>query len=152
MISWNFSRKRVILLLGLVVPFCLWAGFETLIYGVPERFSPSRQDQPQLVFLFGAVLVSVVDFWVGKLDRTNWRFLLVVAGILCMVLAVLRVHREKKRSRTDNQSGSSGACLEQVERSVNLHAEANLPIREVIPARSAGLRSLPKTDGNEISL
>ena len=90
MCYWNFSCGRVAILLLLLIPFCLWAGTEVLIYGVPRGWG-YRHSHPGLLFLGGAVMATVVDLWVGNLDRKNWRLGLIVVGVLMMGMSVLRV-------------------------------------------------------------
>lgn len=110
MCSWNFSKGRVLLLVALIVPFYLWAGKEILIFGVPRWHGRGFwHDDTGLPFLAGAVMVSILDFWVGNVDRANWRWLLVVAGILMMAFSVWGVANAKARMTGARDSAGGGA-------------------------------------------
>jgi hypothetical protein len=96
MVTWNFSKGRVVLLVALVLIFSLWAGSEILINGMP-RPGGVRHHHPGLGFLAGAVAATVVDLWVGRIDRSNWRWGLILLGCLLMGGAVLSVANKKRR-------------------------------------------------------
>jgi len=96
----NFSLSRLALLIACVAAFWMLGGFD--LPGVAE----TGHDIPQrvtrawfyciLMFIGGAVSVSVVDHHVGNLDRSNLRFLYVILGVLLMSGSYLwlRVLRE----------------------------------------------------------
>jgi peptidoglycan/LPS O-acetylase OafA/YrhL len=94
----NFARWRVLVFLALVLSFCFWAGAEVLIYGIPRWNSETRHSHPALFFLAGAVMATLVDLWVGNVDRANWRFVLIVTGVCIMGGAVLAVNSWKRRN------------------------------------------------------
>jgi len=84
----NFSVFRVLILVTLIVAFALLGGFTPPDVGGDSMFSPARIAKAWrycvLLFLAGAVCVSIVDHFVGTLDRTNLRLLYIIVGIVLM--------------------------------------------------------------------
>ena len=89
----NFTPQRVGVLIALLVIYGLLGG-----YFVPELPADSLLDPRQvrkawstclLLFAAGAVGSTVVDHFVGTMDRTNLRFSYVLVGTAMMVGAVL---------------------------------------------------------------
>lgn len=86
--EFNFSLPRLAILLACTALFWLLGGFD--LPGVAEAgyHSPARLTRAWfyciLMFLGGAVCVSVVDHHVGNIDRTNLRFLYILVGALLM--------------------------------------------------------------------
>ena len=86
--EFNFSLPRLAILIACVGLFWLLGGFS--LPGVAEAgyHGPQRVTRAWiyciLMFLGGAVSVSVVDHHVGNLDRSSLRFLYVILGVLLM--------------------------------------------------------------------
>jgi hypothetical protein len=86
--EFNFSLRRLAILIACVGLFWLLGGFG--LPGVAEAgyHSPQRVTRAWfyciLMFLGGAVSVSVVDHHIGNLDRSSLRFLYVILGVLLM--------------------------------------------------------------------
>lgn len=47
------------------------------------------------IFLTGAVIATVIDHWVGNIDRKNLRWLYVFVGVLAMISSVLWLNTMK---------------------------------------------------------
>jgi hypothetical protein len=84
----------VVLLAG----FYFLGGFE-----MPERMMPAEFRKSwmmcMVLFVFGAVQVSVVDHWAGNVDRSNLRSIHVILGVIFMAVglawkSMLRGHLE----------------------------------------------------------
>ena len=85
----NFSLPRVLGLLVLLAGFWLLGGFT-----VPIVDPQGYQDQHHVtkawlycvaLFLFGAGCVTLVDHFVGTIDRANLRLLYVLVGLALMI-------------------------------------------------------------------
>jgi hypothetical protein len=80
--EFTFTPLRVAILIVLLAGFWFAGGF------TPPDLSMRTTDRIWLCsiisFVVGAVMVSVVDHWVGNLDRSNLRWLYVVMGVLAM--------------------------------------------------------------------
>ncbi len=91
--EFSFTPIRTAILVVLLVAFWLLGGFAHLsdsAYVTGRAWIYSI-----LIFMLGALMISVVDHWVGNLDRSNLRWLYVVMGVLLiggsfMYQAVLR--------------------------------------------------------------
>lgn len=86
----EFTRWRLLLLISYFVGFAVLGGFHVPL-DVPPRVLRSWS-LLVLCFTVGAFLASVVDFWVGHLDRTNYRWFLIVLGLALMAFATLQLH------------------------------------------------------------
>ncbi len=60
-----------------------------------------------LLFVLGGVSATVVDHWVGNLDRSNLRWLYVALGVLCMGGALGYQHVLKSRMEIEAAALSS---------------------------------------------
>lgn len=54
-----------------------------------------------LLFGLGSVCTTIVDHWVGNLDRSNLRWLYVFLGVLCMGGAFMYQHVLRSRMKID---------------------------------------------------
>ena len=86
----TFTPLRIGILVVLLAVFALCGGFEL------PRAGGARDMRiwtgSVAMFVIGAVMVSIVDHWVGNLDRSNLRWLYVVMGILGMSGSLLYRH------------------------------------------------------------
>lgn len=89
----NFSLSRLLLLVALLVVFGLDGGF------IPPDVSPDSLLDPRRVakawlycvalFVSGAVSATVVDHFVGMIDRSNIRVIYIILGVALMTGAWL---------------------------------------------------------------
>jgi hypothetical protein len=94
-VEFKFTPFRAISFILLLIVFGLLGGFQ---------LPPSSHHylvRPWLysvaLFGFGAVSTTLVDHWVGNLDRSNLRGLYIVLGALCMLGAFAYQHVLKSR-------------------------------------------------------
>lgn len=84
----NFSLPRLAILIVCLAAFWLLGGFDLPGLAEAGYHSPARVTRAWfycvLMFLGGAVSVSVVDHHVGNLDRSNLRVLYIILGTLLM--------------------------------------------------------------------
>ena len=86
--EFNFSASRLILLASLIAAFWWFGGFSI---GVPHDafHDPGRVTKAWLycviLFFTGAGSASVIDHYVGTLDRWNMRVAYVLLGVALMV-------------------------------------------------------------------
>ncbi len=91
----NLDLRRLLVLAVLLGGFVLYGGFAPP--DVPEGYFDAVRIGKAwrycvLLYLAGAVSVSIVDHMVGTLDRTNLRFLYVILGIGLMAFGVCWMH------------------------------------------------------------
>ena len=93
--EFTFTPVRVGILLVLRVGFWLLGGFEF----PGDGFANLRRAWLYSIVMFGlgAVCATIVDHWVGNLDRSNLRWLYVFVGLLCMGGAFMYQHVLKSR-------------------------------------------------------
>jgi len=93
--EFTFTPVRVGILLVLLVGFWLLGGFEF----PGDGFANLRRAWLYSILMFGlgAVCATIVDHWVGNLDRSNLRWLYVLLGVLCMGGAFMYQHVLKSR-------------------------------------------------------
>lgn len=95
----TFTPVRIAILVVLLGAFGLAGGFD-LIPGA-ERYIGRAWIYSILLFLTGAVMVSIVDHWVGNLDRSNFRWLYVVIGVLAMSGSAMYLHILRERVKIE---------------------------------------------------
>lgn len=99
----NFSWGRLLVLFLLVAFFAGWGGFVSPSSG-DSMTNPHQAMKAWrycvMLFLAGAVSVSIIDHFVGTLDRSNLRFLYVILGVILMGSSCLWL-RTLRRSATD---------------------------------------------------
>jgi hypothetical protein len=87
--EFNFSLPRLLILAACIVAFWLLDGFTVPEVRRDETVDPHRFRKAWtycvLLFAIGAVSASVVDHYVGNIDRSNIRLLYIVIGIGLMV-------------------------------------------------------------------
>ena len=91
--EFNFGIWRITAWVVLIGGFWWWGGFENPAAMAPEYFDTRRVSRAWLwcviLFVSGATASTVVDHYVGNLDRSNLRFLYVLMGVASMVGAVV---------------------------------------------------------------
>jgi hypothetical protein len=95
--EFNFSFTRLLLLAALIALFAWLGGFSQPSVGRNGPFDSHRVSKAWnycvLMFLAGAVSVSIVDHYVvGALDRTNLRLVYVLLGVVLMAGGLLWLH------------------------------------------------------------
>jgi hypothetical protein len=107
--EFNFSLKRILLLIGLLAVFALLRGFETPELAADSMLSSRRVTRAwfycMLMFISGATCASVVDHYVGTLDRSNIRLLYIIVGVVLMTAASLWIRG--MRSAYENPPGET---------------------------------------------
>ncbi|BCU77180.1 hypothetical protein [Luteolibacter sp. LG18] len=81
--------KRWLALVVIVGAFAAFKGF------VPPHPVHRGWIHALLAFMGGAVSATVIDHWVGNLDRSNLRWAYVVFGVLLMAFGSLCLHASK---------------------------------------------------------
>ena len=94
----NFSPLRVAVLVILMVIFALLGGF-SIPEDIPSRLMRSWS-LSVLLFTLSAISATVVDHWVGNLDRSNYRWFYIVIGVAGMVASWTMQHHVDKRVPT----------------------------------------------------
>ena len=89
MVDFNFSRSRLLILLLLLLSFAFLGGFTPPAIPEDLMLNPARVRKAWIycvmMFVAGACSVSIVDHFVGNIDRSNIRFLYVILGVILMV-------------------------------------------------------------------
>ena len=105
--EFNLSLSRICLFLACLTAFWLLGGFEFVIptsgYHDPRRVTKGVT-YCIAMFIAGAGCVSLVDHFVGTLDRSNIRLLYIIIGIVLMAGSYGYLHMLK--------SGVQNAALE----------------------------------------
>lgn len=89
----NFSITRILLLAALVAAFAMLGGFSPPLLPSGSALDPQRVTKAWiyciLLFLSGAVSTSIVDHFVGLMDRSSIRLVYVILGIAAMIGSVI---------------------------------------------------------------
>lgn len=89
----NFSWKRVALFFALLGAFWVMGGFDcpkAAPGALPDSHALAKAWRNSvMLFLFGAAAVSLVDHFVGTMDRSNVRLLYILCGSLVMIVSLL---------------------------------------------------------------
>jgi len=86
----NFNPIRVAILVFLIVGFALYGGF-TIPDGMPARLMRTWAISV-LLFAASAISATVVDHWIGNLDRSNLRWFYIVIGVAGMAGSAMLQH------------------------------------------------------------
>ncbi|MCW1923626.1 hypothetical protein OKA05_13760 [Luteolibacter arcticus] len=100
--EFTFTPVRIGILVALLAGFWLLGGFN-----IPgDGFGYLRKPWLYSILLFGlgSVCATIVDHWVGNLDRSNLRWLYVVMGVLGMGGAFMYQHVLKSRMKMELES------------------------------------------------
>lgn len=99
--EFQFTPVRTAILVVLLVAFWLIGGFEHMDAGgrVGRAWLYSV-----IIFGIGAAMVSVVDHWVGNLDRSNLRWLYVVMGVLAIGGSFMYQHVLRERVKIEEEA------------------------------------------------
>jgi hypothetical protein len=97
--EFTFTPLRTVILIVLLAGFWLAGGFE--LPEVAGRQANRIWLCSVIFFVIGALMVSVVDHWVGNLDRSNLRWLYVVMGVLAMAGSVMYQHVADERAKIE---------------------------------------------------
>ena len=97
--EFTFTPLRIAILLVLLAGFWLAGGFEL---PDPTMRQANRIWLCSVIdFIAGAAMVSIVDHWVGNLDRSNLRWLYVVMGVLAMAGSAMYRHVLNERVKIE---------------------------------------------------
>ena len=96
--EFQFTPIRTAILIVLLAGFWLLGGFEHMDAGgrIGRAWLYSV-----IIFIIGSVMVSVVDHWVGNLDRSNLRWLYVVMGVLAIGGSFMYQHVLREKVKID---------------------------------------------------
>lgn len=87
--DYNFSLKRLMLLAAFLIIFFLVGGFSAPVVDPESYLDPRRIRKAWtycvILFLVGAGCASIVDHYVGTIDRSNLRILYIIMGVLAML-------------------------------------------------------------------
>ena len=110
--EFNFSITRVLLFVALLAAFAVMGGFSPPIIPHDSVLDPTRVATAWrycvLLFLVGAVSTSLVDHFVGTLDRSNLRLLYVVIGLALMTGAAVWLRGLKGMGHDDLKTANIG--------------------------------------------
>ena len=109
----NFSPFRVAALVILVVGFALLGGF-TIPEDMPTRMMRAWS-LSLLLFVVSAISATVVDHWIGNLDRSNLRWFYIVMGVAGMAGAVMVQHVVREGIEKREEVASLARFTEQSE-------------------------------------
>ena len=111
--EFNLSIQRLLLLISLITIFAAIGGF------APPSLSPDSILDPRrvakvwsysvLLFITGAVCASVIDHYVGTLDRSNIRLLYILLGAGLMIGSCLWIRGLK--GAADNEKTDANKAL-----------------------------------------
>jgi uncharacterized membrane protein YuzA (DUF378 family) len=91
----KFTPWRVTVFVTLVVAYAAYGGF-AVPPAVPRALMKMWLATLAL-FLFGAVSATVVDHWIGLMDRSNLRWFYIVVGVAGMAGALVMLHVFRER-------------------------------------------------------
>lgn len=97
--DFTFTPLRTSILVVLLAAFCFLDGFE-FVTGA-GRYIGRAWLYSVALFVIGAVMVSIVDHWVGNLDRSNLRWLYVFMGLLAMGGGLMYQHVLRERVKIE---------------------------------------------------
>lgn len=91
----KFTPIRVTILVLLIIAYAVHGGFAV----PPEapRHLMRMWVTTLLLFLGSAVSATVVDHWIGLMDRSNLRWFYIVLGVCGMVGALVMLHVFRER-------------------------------------------------------
>jgi hypothetical protein len=93
--EFNFTIKRVAILIALIAGFYFLGGFDAPALADDSVLSQRRVTKAWfstvVLFLTGAVSATVVDHFVGTMDRSNLRVLYIIMGVIVMVGSALYI-------------------------------------------------------------
>ena len=100
--EFNLSKSRIILLVVLLAGFALLGGFTPPTIPDSLMLDPRRVTKAWfycvLVFGAGAGCVSIVDHFVGTMERSNLRLLYVILGVILMTGSGMYIYTLKNVS------------------------------------------------------
>lgn len=97
--EFTFTPVRAGILVVLLGAFWLLGGFEFPDGGGSQL--RKAWTYSMLMFVLGSISATVVDHWVGNLDRTNLRWLYVLLGVLCIGGSFMYQHVLKTRAEIE---------------------------------------------------
>ena len=110
--EFNFSITRLLLFVALLVVFAVMGGFSPPAIPHDSVLDPTRVATAWrysvLLFLVGAVSTSLVDHFVGTLDRSNLRLLYIVIGFALMAGAAIWLRGLKGMGHEDPKTANTG--------------------------------------------
>jgi hypothetical protein len=95
----SFTPVRSLILIILLVLFWFLDGFE-FVSGA-GRYIGKAWLYSVALYGIGAIMVSIVDHWVGNLDRSNLRWLYVFMGVLSIGGSLMYQHILRERVKIE---------------------------------------------------
>ncbi len=92
--EFSFTPKRLLVMAALLGIFALLGGFSNPAYLAEEYSNRMTKAWIYVMILFvgGAASASLIDHWVGLIDRSNIRWAYVVLGVIMMASALVWLH------------------------------------------------------------
>jgi hypothetical protein len=122
--EFNFSVFRIVLLLSLLILFYFLGGFDAPSLGADSILSQRRITKAWMycvvLFLAGAVSTSVVDHFVGTMERSNLRLLHIIMGTILMAGSLLYI-RSLKDAAHHTSDQDEAAITTQTESPESIH-------------------------------
>ena len=107
--EFNFSVLRVVLLISLVAGFYFLGGFDAPPLDENSILSQRRITKGWLycvvLFLTGAVSTSIVDHFVGNIERSNLRLLYIIIGVILMAGSLVYIRSLNDAANSTNNQG-----------------------------------------------
>lgn len=104
--EFHFTVKRVAFLIALIVGFYFLGGFDAPSLAQDSVLSQRRVTRAWfygvVLFLTGAVSATIVDHFVGTMDRSNLRVLYIIMGVIVMVGSSLYIRGLNDASDSTN--------------------------------------------------
>jgi len=97
--DFTFTPLRTLILIILLAAFWFLGGFEYMT-GAGRHIGKAWFYSIGM-FVIGAIMVSIVDHWVGNLDRSNLRWLYIVMGLLAMGGGLMYQHILRERVKIE---------------------------------------------------
>ncbi|WP_035609902.1 hypothetical protein [Haloferula sp. BvORR071] len=96
----TFTLRRSAILLVLLAAF-VWMGGLDVSYLHHNRYMSRAWLISVIIFVAGSAMITVVDHWIGNLDRMNLRWLYVVMGVLMISGSLMYQHVLRERVKIE---------------------------------------------------
>jgi hypothetical protein len=113
--EFKFSITRLLLLIIFLVIFAVVGGFTPPTLSADSMLDPHRVAKAWryciLLFISGAVSASLVDHFVGTLDRSNIRLLYIIIGAALMIGAYIWMSGLHGAAHSANMKANIKGCI-----------------------------------------